>query len=84
MTSVSKWTLRAGVTCVLLGVLSWLIADLLPIDLMPRLSSFFSGVPLSPYSYMRVVPAEKSLFFEYLIGIGLLLTALGFCVRPKK
>jgi hypothetical protein len=86
---VKYWTLRIGITLIVIGVFFLSpIADFLPIDLLPRLvSSIGLGEPqASPnVAYLRVVPKETFPVIETsLIVIGALFVSISLFGKSKK
>jgi hypothetical protein len=86
---VKYWTLRIGITLIVIGVFFLSpIADYLPIDFLPRLVSSigFGGSQASPnVAYLRVIPKVRLPVIELsLIAIGTLFVSIALFGRSKK
>lgn len=83
---MSYWAIRIGIAFIILGgILLSPISDFLPVDFWVRLQSIFFPSSSSTRGYLRVVPLEPNNTLELtLIGLGLLLIAIGLFLRHKK
>ncbi|MCV2218977.1 hypothetical protein [Thauera sp. Sel9] len=84
MTKLRTWALRAGITCLALGLLLSWGADFLPVDLPSSLTNLLFSSSSPGHTYYRVVPAENGSIAELaLLGVGFGLIAVGLYPRNK-
>jgi len=80
---MADWLFWAGVVAAVGAFLLSPLADFLPIDLWPSITSLFQGG--EPHKYWRVIPAQHSSLYKFVVlGIGLVLIAAGYYLREGK